>query len=94
MEGQRKHNEMTQTVARRVRAERSSGNALVLAAGGCTLCERCGALDGTPCPREEEALASLEAYCVNVSQIEKASGMKYINGENTVTFFSGVFFPD
>jgi len=94
MEAQRKHNEMTRAVARRVYAERGREAALVLAAGGCTLCERCGALNGTPCPHEAEALASLEAYCINVSQIEKVSGMKYINGKDTVTYFSGIFLRD
>jgi len=94
MEGQRKHNEMTQAIARRVYAERGPEGALVLAAGGCTLCERCGAQDGTPCLHEQEALASLEAYCINVSQIEKVSSMKYINGKDTVTYFSGIFLRD
>jgi len=92
MDGQRTHNEMTRAIAHRVYAERGRGNALVLAAGGCTLCERCGALDGTPCSNEEEALASLEAYCINVSKIEQVSGMKYINGKDTVTYFSGIFY--
>jgi len=92
MEGQQKHNEMTQAIAQRVYAERGREGALTLAAGGCTLCERCGALDGTPCRNEAEALASLEAYCINVSRIEEVTGMKYVNGKDTVTYFSGIFF--
>ena len=92
MEAQRKHNEMTRAIARRVHAERGRERALVLAAGGCTLCERCGALDGTPCANQAEALASLEAYAIHVSRIEEVSGMKYINGQDTVTYFSGIFF--
>jgi predicted metal-binding protein len=94
MEAQRNHNEMTRAVARRVYAERGRENALVLAAGGCTLCERCGAPDGAPCPGEADALASLEAYCINVSQVENVTGMKYINGQDTVTYFSGIFWTD
>ena len=96
MDGQRNHNEMTRIAACRVYEREGRDGALVLAAGGCSLCERCGALDGTDCPAglKDEALSSLEAYCINVSKIEEVTGMKYINGENTVTFFSGIFLAD
>ena len=39
-------------------------------------------------------MASLEAYGVNVSELASASGMKYINGQNTVTYFGAVFFQE
>ena len=45
-----------------------------------------------PCRHPEQAMASLEAYGVNVSELASASGMKYINGQNTVTYFGALLF--
>jgi len=88
---QTKHNAMTLDVAKKVYVELGRGNALVLAAGGCTLCEKCALLTSEPCRHIGDALASLEAYGINVSKIGEVSGMKYINGRDTVTYFSGAF---
>ena len=43
-------------------------------------------------PSPDRALASLEAYGVNVSALARACGMKYTNGQNTVTYFGALFF--
>jgi len=40
----------------------------------------------------DRAMPSLEAYGINVSLLAKTSGMKYINGANTVTYFGAVLF--
>jgi hypothetical protein len=37
-------------------------------------------------------MPSLEAYGINVSELAKAAGMNYINGQNTVTYFGAVLF--
>lgn len=68
-------------------------NALLLGAGGCRFCKRCAKLDDQPCRFPEEAVASLEAYGINVSALAPQAGMKYINGVNTVTYFGAVFLP-
>lgn len=65
---------------------------LHLGAGGCRACEKCAKIDNLPCRHPEQAMASLETYGVNVSELAKQSGMKYINGKDTVTFFGGIFF--
>ncbi|MDR1692579.1 MAG: DUF2284 domain-containing protein [Oscillospiraceae bacterium] len=91
-EGQRRHNAMTADAAERIYAVLGRENALVLAAGGCALCQTCAVLENRPCRFPEKALSSLEAYGINVSKIGEISNLKYINGPNTVTFFSGVFF--
>lgn len=65
--------------------------ALLLGAGGCRVCERCSKLDHQPCRCPEKALASLEAYGVNVSLLAPQAGMRYINGADTVTYFGVVF---
>ena len=43
-------------------------------------------------PGLSKMIASLETYCVNVSQLANKCGMKYTNGANTVTYFSAILF--
>lgn len=70
-------------------------NALHLGAGGCGVCVTCAKVTNEPCRHPELAMASLEAYGINVSRLAVASDMKYINGQNTVTYFGTVLFsPD
>ena len=65
---------------------------LNLGAGGCNICEVCAKKTNESCRHPNEAVASLETYGVNVSELAKAAGMKYINGQNTVTYFGAVLF--
>ena len=37
-------------------------------------------------------MSSLATYGINVSKLAKAAGMKYINGQNTVTYFGAALF--
>ena len=83
------------TLAQELRAVfsvRGIKKALHLGVGGCGVCEVCAKLSGEPCRHPELALSSLEAYGVNVSELACAAGMRYINGENTVTYFGAVLF--
>ena len=82
---------MTQSL-RKDFAERGIERVLHLGSGGCGVCKVCGKVDGTPCRFTDLATASLEAYGINVSALAKAGGMKYINGQNTVTYFGAVLF--
>jgi len=77
---------------RQVFADRNITKVLHLGAGGCGVCKTCAKRTGEPCRFPEKAMPSLEAYGVNVSELAKASGMKYINGQNTVTYFGAVLF--
>lgn len=43
--------------------------------------------EGRPCPFPDRALASLEAYGMDVTALAALTGMPYINGPNTVTYF-------
>ena len=67
-------------------------NVLHLSAGGCRFCSRCAKLDGLPCRAPEEALSSLEAYGVDVYQTVNNTSLKYVNGQNTVTYFGMILF--
>ena len=77
---------------RRVFADAGINNALHLSAGGCGVCKVCAKQTDEPCRHPELAMGSLEAYGFNVSRLAAAAGMKYINGQNTVTYFGAVLF--
>ena len=62
-------------------------NVLHLSCGGCRVCDRCSKRDQLPCRFPEKALASLEAYGMNVYETSSHAGLKYVNGPNTVTYF-------
>ena len=88
-----KHN----VLAQRLRVEinkRDINSPLHLGAGGCRVCPVCAKRTDEPCRFPELAMASLEAHGINVSKLASAAGMKYINGQNTVTYFGAVFFRD
>ena len=91
MDGGKHHQEMTLKIANEIYAKLGKDDVLILSAGGCSKCKSCGIKTSEPCRHPESALVSLEAYCINVSQIGEVSSLKYINGENTVTYFSGAF---
>jgi predicted metal-binding protein len=65
---------------------------LHLGAGGCGVCKKCAKQTGEPCRFPEKAMPSLEAYGFNVSELAKSAGMRYINGQNTITYFGAILF--
>jgi predicted metal-binding protein len=92
MAAQNEHSGRAVEISRHLGAlYKERGKYLVLTAGGCAICGVCGMQKNKVCAYPEKALASLEAYGVNVSRICEISGLKYINGENTVTYFAGIF---
>ena len=86
-----RHNRITRTAGAEL-LPRLPADSLLLSAGGCRMCERCAKEDDQPCRYPEQALASLEAYGIPVSEAAAMGGMKYINGPNTVTYFSAIFY--
>ena len=91
MEAGARHNQLMAELRRRI-AEVPLSRVLHLGAGGCRMCEVCGKQTGEPCRHPDLAVASLETYGVNVSKLAAAAGMKYINGQDTVTYFGAVLF--
>ena len=77
---------------RKVFVDMNVTKVLHLGAGGCGVCKTCAKRTGEPCRFPKKAMPSLEAYGINVSELAKASEMKYINGQNTVTYFGAVLF--
>ena len=59
--------------------------------GGCSRCEKCTYPDA-PCRFPEEVFPTVESYGVEVYKIAQSVNINYINGENTVTYFSCIMF--
>lgn len=91
MEAGARHNRLMINLRTALAAEPMT-RVLHLGAGGCRMCEICAKRTGEPCRHPDLAVASLETYGVNVSKLAPAAGMKYINGQNTVTYFGAVLF--
>ena len=83
----RLHDEITD----RIRALCREEGALILGAGSCNVCEKCTYPDA-PCRFPDIAMPSVEACGINVMSLAKTAGINYINGANTVTYFTAVFF--
>lgn len=64
---------------------------MVLGAGGCKYCEACSILEDEPCISPQNAIASLEAHCIFVTNLSTCSDMNYINVKNSVTYFGAIF---
>lgn len=58
---------------------------LALGAGGCRQCEAC-TYPSAPCRRPEEALSSMEAYGLLVSDVCRDNGLGYYYGPGTMTY--------
>lgn len=72
--------------------KKQSDDYLQLTAGACSVCEKCAIQEDLPCKSPDMAVSSLEAYCMNVSTLAELCDMKYINGQNTVTYFGAFLF--
>ena len=85
------HNRLAQEI-RKAFSDEDFSKALHLGAGGCRLCKVCAKKTNEPCRFPTLAMLSLEAYGIHVSKLAESAGMKYINGQDTVTYFGAVLF--
>jgi predicted metal-binding protein len=65
---------------------------LFLGAGACTLCKECTYEKNEPCRFPEKSFPSLEACGIDVMSLSKSAGVKYNNGENTVTYIGAILY--
>ena len=93
LEAKEVHAQVSQQLESMLRKE-AVGNYLHLTCGGCYLCKSCAILKDEPCRYPEQALSSLEGYGVDVYNTVKDTPLKYINGQNTVTYFGLVLFSE
>ena len=66
---------------------------LFLDAEGCDICEECTYPDA-PCRFPDKMHSSIEGYGMYVSAIAKKAGIKYDNGEGTVTYLGLILFNE
>ena len=91
MEAGREHSLCSQRIRRQLQ-ERLPGHLHL--SGGCRLCERCAKLDQAPCRYPGEALPPVEGYGIDVYQTSQATNLKYINGQDTVTYFGIILYSE
>jgi len=72
--------------------EISPSEYFVLGVGACGICEECTRRHGEPCRFPRLAMAPMETCGIFVSSTATNVGLKYINGQNTVTYFGAVLF--
>lgn len=83
------HTEIESRIADAVR----NYGGVILGAGGCKLCESC-TYPTAPCRFSNKAKPSVEACGIDVVHLANECGIRYHNGENTVTYFSVVFYNE
>ncbi len=92
-EAKKVHAQLSQKLEETVKC-RMAGKYLHLTCGGCFLCDTCAIIKNQPCRFPEKALSSLEGYGIDVYNTVKDTPLKYINGQNTVTYFGLVLFKE
>ena len=92
MEAKERHVVICDNVHRYVRSL-SDEKILALSAEGCKRCTKCTYPDA-PCRFPEKLTPSIEALGVQVSLLAKRIGVNYINGADTVTYFSCILFSE
>ena len=65
---------------------------VALGSGGCSLCEKCTYPDA-PCRFPAEAMVSMEAYGLWVSDVCTRNGIAYNYGPQTITYTGCYLFP-
>ena len=64
---------------------------LILSNEGCGRCECC-TYPTAECRKPERLFPSLEGFGIHVAKLAESAKVKYINGENTVTYFGMLLF--
>ena len=87
------HEEKFRAILGQIRSEKLLDPILPLNAGICSYCEKCTFPD-EECRYPEEALASVEAYGIDVTALVTACGIPYNNGPASVSWVGTIFFND
>lgn len=90
MDAAKEHSLLSQRIGEKL-PQILSGKYLHLSSG-CRLCDRCAKVDSLPCRYPQKALPAVEGYGVDVYQTIRNTQLKYINGQNTVTYFGAILF--
>ncbi|MCD8132303.1 MAG: DUF2284 domain-containing protein [Clostridiales bacterium] len=90
MAGKDAHEEISRKVAAYFRSL-VPGDLLILSGDGCARCATCTYPDA-PCRFPGEVCPTVESYGVEVYRVAQTLNINYINGKNTVTYFSCILF--
>jgi len=85
MAGKVEHDTVLRRVSQFAR-ELGLRDSLLLGAGSCSICNQCAYTKGEPCCFPEEALASMEAYGIDVVKLAKDHDFPYHHGSGTVSY--------
>lgn len=91
MDAGHNHALLSQRIHHRIK-QNLSVEFLHLSSGGCHLCAKCAKLESLPCRHPDIALPGMEGYGIDVYQTTSSTNLKYINGQNTVTYFGIILF--
>ena len=91
-QGQVIHEGVFRAILEKIKREYKFEQILPLNAGCCKICSRCAYLEGEQCRHPDQAVASVEAYGIDVMALEKNSGIPYYNGKNTVSYVGLILF--
>ena len=89
----KKHAKTSRNIEKGLRRQNLS-DYLHLSCGGCHVCEVCAKQTNEPCRFPDKALSSMEGYGVDVYNTTKDTPLKYIHGQNTVTYFGIILFKE
>jgi len=79
------HDRIFRDILKYIRCHGGYETVLPLSAGECRVCRECTYPDGTACRFPDRAVASLEAYCIDVAALMAGCDIPYNNGPNTVS---------
>jgi predicted metal-binding protein len=85
------HEKVFRDLVGHIREENTLEPILPLNAGVCSFCENC-TYPGQDCLYPDQALASVEAYGIDVTALVTACGIPYNNGQASVSYVGMVLF--
>ena len=88
--GRETHARISRKITKRF-CETVPGPRLILTGDGCPNCRECTYPD-RPCRFPGRSFPSVESCGIEVNRLAASAGIRYINGANTVTYFSCIFF--
>ncbi|MBE7066952.1 MAG: DUF2284 domain-containing protein [Ruminococcaceae bacterium] len=89
VEGQIKHRQLDDYIRQQLVTQGIEFELLTV--GGCNICEKCTYPD-SPCRFPDKLRIPMEACGIDVVTLSKLCGIHYMNGPDTVTYFSAVFY--
>lgn len=93
-ESQSIHGQILQNILEKMKTKYEFTDMLPLNVGACNVCKQCTYPLEKECLFPEKAIASVEAYGINVMALVTECGFPYNNGENTVSYVGFILFNE